>query len=225
MFEFLAGLFLIGSLGFWVVTLTLFCVIIALTENERDWSAAILIAMFIGCVEYFPEKGFFDGMTFISLFEMVGLYAAIGLGWSFGKWYFFVQNKYEGFIEHRDKWLNRHNDNAKRVQREVDNHPEDFENVKIPQIITDVNDLSEDQREQLKEYLYDRGFISYRADTIIPSVKDNKARMTRWIIWWPFSTFWTLLNDPIRKLANRMVDMFGGVYNGIAKRVFHNVEL
>lgn len=47
----------------------------------------------------------------------------------------------------------------------------------------------------------------------------NKERVTHWIIYWPFSALWTLINDPVRKLANAIADQFAGTYNSISKKI------
>jgi len=51
-------------------------------------------------------------------------------------------------------------------------------------------------------------YLGYR--TIPLQVNAYKARIMGWMIYWPLSLAWTLLNDPVRRL-------FEAIYNGIAK--------
>ncbi len=55
---------------------------------------------------------------------------------------------------------------------------------------------------------------------VVPTVKGRFSDLTRWIVWWPMSAFWTILNDPLRRLAEALVRAFKGIYTKIALSVF-----
>lgn len=52
-----------------------------------------------------------------------------------------------------------------------------------------------------------------------PSPSQYKARIVFWITNWPFSLVWTVLNDPLRKLADFLYRRLGKVYSGITNWV------
>lgn len=43
-----------------------------------------------------------------------------------------------------------------------------------------------------------------------PNISDHKSEIALWVIYWVPSLFWTLLNDPLRKIANLVYDL---IYN------------
>lgn len=64
-----------------------------------------------------------------------------------------------------------------------------------------------------REYLTDRlkNSIINDLDNYIPAAKENKSRIMSWMMYWPFSGIWTLINDPIRKafqVVYRNIEIF-----------------
>lgn len=64
-----------------------------------------------------------------------------------------------------------------------------------------------------REYLSGRLEASSISDIdyYIPVAKENKARIMSWMMYWPFSGVWTLINDPVRKafqLVYRNIENF-----------------
>ena len=53
--------------------------------------------------------------------------------------------------------------------------------------------------------------------------KDHKGDIIRWVSYWPLSFILTLLDDPLRKLINRIVSMFDGVYDKLSESVYRDV--
>jgi hypothetical protein len=51
----------------------------------------------------------------------------------------------------------------------------------------------------------------------------NKDRFFGWIVYWPFSLVWTLLDDPLRAAFEFMYDQFGQFYTKIAQRVARRI--
>ncbi len=77
------------------------------------------------------------------------------------------------------------------------------------------SDLSEQQRADLL------ASIGYNYQKV-PSAGENKARITGWMIFWVFSAIGWLLNDPFRRLANFVFNLFKGTFQRIADRMFRN---
>jgi hypothetical protein len=38
-------------------------------------------------------------------------------------------------------------------------------------------------------------------------------------MYWPLSSLWTLVNDPIRKLFEHIISMFGGYYDRLSEKM------
>jgi hypothetical protein len=58
----------------------------------------------------------------------------------------------------------------------------------------------------------------------IPQAKDHKAKILTWMHYWPVSAFWTLLNEPIKKLFRNLLSYLEGHYNRMASKVFAGVD-
>jgi hypothetical protein len=59
----------------------------------------------------------------------------------------------------------------------------------------------------------------------IPSARNNKARITSWMFYWPFSALFTLVNEPIKKVFNTIYRRFTASYDRISKKVFMSSEV
>lgn len=53
---------------------------------------------------------------------------------------------------------------------------------------------------------------------------NNKSRITGWMIYWPLSAAWTLINDPVRKFFNMIFEQFEGIYESISERALRNAR-
>lgn len=57
-----------------------------------------------------------------------------------------------------------------------------------------------------------------------PYVSENKERILGWMVFWPFSAAWTLINDPIRKSFNFIYNHISNFLQSISDRAFANLE-
>ncbi len=56
-------------------------------------------------------------------------------------------------------------------------------------------------------------------------VADSKGRITFWMIYWPFSAPWTLINEPVTRFFNFAYGRIAGLLQGVANRAFRNVTI
>jgi hypothetical protein len=55
----------------------------------------------------------------------------------------------------------------------------------------------------------------------MPKAKDNKSEIVGWMVYWPWSAFWTILNDPIRRFYKMLVRLLEKMYDKIAEAVYY----
>lgn len=67
------------------------------------------------------------------------------------------------------------------------------------------------------------GRSGYRDSHYPPQVSGHKSDLVFWATWWPWSAFWTLLNDPIRHIWNFIYNLFGQSLQNITNRLFEKV--
>jgi len=57
-----------------------------------------------------------------------------------------------------------------------------------------------------------------------PEPENYKGRIIAWIVYWPPSMFWTLLNDPIRKLGRQIYYRMAGTLKRISDSVWKDED-
>jgi len=58
----------------------------------------------------------------------------------------------------------------------------------------------------------------------MPLVRNHKGRIIAWMSYWPWSLFWTILNDPIRRLFRRIYYKIKSFLQGISEKVFKDIN-
>ena len=57
----------------------------------------------------------------------------------------------------------------------------------------------------------------------LPKASYHKDRIITWMIYWPFSMLWTLINDPVRRGFEWIYRRIGKLMQSISERVFRGV--
>ena len=216
------GLFLITSVwALWVVPVVFFFIILAFAENEKNFFAGISLIIFTAIMYH---SGFIILTDPWVVAKYFAYYFAIGALWSTIKWWRYLTGKANNFKVSKVKFIKRLNqinkDNPDFLQMGATHKtkiPEEI-NTRFKDFIIDELGLSYSQRAVNRE---DKTI----SEIVIPTAQDNKERITTWILWWPTSLFWTILNDPLVKLANAIYDRFQGIYSRISNMVFKDVGL
>lgn len=209
----LAAVFIFGTGFFWLFGVAIFCLLVGLTENERDGWAAISFIGFVAGVSYFNSIQFDLSVWDIVLYFVY--YLVIGCGWSFVKWISF---------------LYKTRDNLKGLKKDFLNTFVNTDSREQP-----IESIPEEKFEQFAKYLYENAYLSNGAsmygvkirsrEDLIPDASDFKGKLSRWIAYWPFSAFWTLLDDPIRRIAEWLYSVLQGLYRNVANRVFKDFQV
>lgn len=53
---------------------------------------------------------------------------------------------------------------------------------------------------------------------------NHKARIIHWMTYWPISGIWTLISNPVRKMANRIFYKLEKVYQNISDRIMVDIQ-
>jgi len=204
LFAWIGAFFVFGSLWFVIAATTVFGCLIFLTERESNIFATIVLMTFIWIVT--SVNGFSIVDNPVTTLKFAAAYLAIGVFWSFVKWFVFLFSKRAELKLYKEDFIERF---APPLTAEGKIAPEEMD---------DFIKFLNDQR-----YTPTRNPNNYRVKSqqdIIPSVASNVKDLTRWVAWWPFSVTWTLLNDALRKLTRTIVRACEGVYTKFANSVF-----
>jgi hypothetical protein len=192
-----------------LIALAVVILAIVLTEAECwGWATITLV----GSVVAAHYAGLADVLTFLRTHMVeTALYAlgyvAVGVLWSFIKWFSFLHRSRDDLRERKDK-----------LRAHYEKH------IKSPQFSRTTKEMIEGEMVDVpvpvptfEEYLRD-----YGANLKRPTAADNKGRIIGWMAFWPFSVVGTFLNDPVRRLFNFLFRHFKTLYQKMADHVFRN---
>ena len=125
-------------------------------------------------------------------------YLAVGIAWSFGKWWFFVRRIRDKYLAAKKRWES----NPKEFGRKHGFRAEEFD--------------FEGFRSYYKSH--------WEHQSIPPLASENKNRILTWTTYWPPSFIWTMIDEPFRKASEFVFEKIKSVYQGISERAFTDIE-
>jgi hypothetical protein len=75
---------------------------------------------------------------------------------------------------------------------------------------------------EMRDHYNTYGSSSYYRDNY--SLNQNKERILNWMIYWPLSAFWTMINHPVRKMFKLILKNFAEHYQSISDKVFKDLN-
>jgi len=196
-------LFLVGSVGFWILIAAEIVVLLALTEYEKPvWSLVSLIA--VGLL-----LKFFGGYSVVDLVisypketaASVFGYFVLGTLWAVAKWYFFVRTKREIYLAAKETYLKKP---ETRMHREMGKDPVEID--------------------ALWEESYARGGLLNSKKGVAPLARDHKVRILQWMAYWPWSALWTLVNDAVKRIYKTIYENIHKLLQSISDNAFKDVK-
>lgn len=185
-----------GTLWFWLVSVIAFLVIVALVENEKEVCAGFMILGTIAAFYFCGNHGILSwiiGNPLTLLWWVLG-YFGVACVWAVFKWTFFVHGESDKYEEAKAAFLRS----------------------------ADSDTMTVELKREWTDYA-NKGYYSGHSFTFpAPEAGDFKSKIANWMVYWPWSAFWTLLNDPVRKIACFLRDRLTGILNKISKHAYRN---
>ena len=200
-FAAMGAFFVIGTIWFWIISAAVFAFLIFLTEDDSNIFASIVVVGFIWILS--SVNGYSITADPLLWIKWAGIYFAAGTVWSFLKWFSYLYGIKEELRKYKNKYVAKNGIQLKSNGT--------FDDADFPGFAKYLNE----------NYYLNGTTIRTKEDTT-PGVGTLIGDLTRWVVWWPFSAFWTILNDPIRRIAQFIVRRFRGAYEALANRVFRN---
>lgn len=197
-------LFLVGSVGFWILIAAEIVVLLALTEYEKPvWSLVSLVA--VGLL-----LKFFGGYSVVDLVlsypketaASVFGYFLLGTLWAVAKWYFFVRTKREVYLAAKEEYLK--GSPEKHWNRERGGDPK--------------------EEEVSWENSFARGNLLNSKKGIAPLARDHKVRILQWMAYWPWSAIWTLVHDAVKRIYKTIYENIHKLLQSISDNAFKDVK-
>lgn len=239
-------LFGLWTVSFWLLLLLSSCVLFAFVEFEKVWGATIALGVTVGAIFFFNNT---NPIPYIKdhPWEMAmgaGLYALIGTAWSIYRWYVYllqlrkeIETKKFAFLkanhvkgdevppELKEKWMFalyartnswRRGENGESYLKDAflkkHNARGMNENLDIP------THLQSEWQKEIKR------LSTELQNEMRARPRDHKARITLWMMYWPWSLAWYMINDPIRRFFHWIYRRIQGILEQISQHVWKDVE-
>ncbi len=210
-------------LGFWSWSLIIavpFLILMWLTnyDDYSDFSGSPIPAIFIlgilvlitAFTNVNPFLYIWNNFGFIAIVALV--YVFIGIGYMFVKWHFYT-----------DKKLEFYNHISESIRQEYNNY------IKETKVHNEKVNLFEENNDTRYSLYKEKTIIPFK-DWVLkeynlpPTAKNNKARLYIWIMYWPPSFVWSIIDHPLRKLFNNIYNMVGETLNKMSIKKFSQLE-
>lgn len=195
----MAELFVIGGLAFWIALAAWLVILWVLVENDHGFAGLISIVAY-GLLLQFGFKvdvGSFVLGHPIPLIVFAVFYFFLGSGWSFWRWYLFVKDQLEPYIQMKTDWLIKNGE-------------------------TTFTSIPDHLKEEWVKYIEDDWKRKEMCQT--PLVRDHKSKIMRWIGYWPISAVTWAFNDMIRRFVKIIYNYIHDWLQSIANRVFATIK-
>lgn len=193
--------FLVGSFWFFILLGAISIALIFLLEYDKWGKSLFVLAITLVLLALYGD---FNLLALI-LHEpiktglLVLAYGAVGALWSVVKWYFFLMNRKDKYKVLRTQFL-----------ESLD--------------LASGDAIPEEEKENFQKVLQssynhdDSGSLEKR-----PFAKHHKNKISVWIAYWPWSAFWTLLRDPLKRISQFLFDCFHDLYETMSRRIYKDV--
>jgi len=196
-------IFAFGAIGFWLLLVIANIVILTCVEFDfPGWAFWTLVAFGFALPKSITLDIFHEILEkpYLVLVFFLG-YLAAGTVWSIVKWWIFVRrqaNKYRA---------------AEREFKELNKLDQD---KPIPQDIREKMKIPSNFRGNSHGLLQ----LSKR-----PRPNENKRKILTWMMYWPWSAIWTILDEPVKKAFKEIFNQIRGLYEKISSSAFKDIDV
>jgi hypothetical protein len=193
------GLFVFGTLTFFIALAFAFILLLYFLEHERGFGATLvaILAVTLVCFGNGINVFSFIAQNPLLTLGLVAGYFAAGTLWATAKWYFYVRRFVDIFNEVKANLLKREGPDAmaNRSNRDI--------------LLNQVNN----------RFIRSSSYSSRLGWEDLPlAPSNNKATILMWMGHWIPSMIWTLINDPVRKTFRYIYNRLSGTLVKISTR-------
>ena len=214
----------IGSLGFYLFCIFAFILEFIFVGLEKLWSAIVGILTFFGVLFFCTN---FNFSTFFSenlekIIWGIVFYIAMAVIWATFKWW--RQFKQRGKVYAHCLWKWSRDEKVETIKS--------INDIPINKRMEFMIDAEADFKKELNERFYmsmitsrksEKDILEYQEAFLsawLSSPKDNKERISLWMVAWPLSMLTTIIYDFIFEIFTWIRKALGDLYIGIARKSF-----
>jgi len=205
-------IFAVGTLWFWLLVTVASILVLCCIEFEKGFFAFVTLVVTAVVLEKFGGLQILAHIKAHPLWVLgyVGAYFFLGTFWGVNKWWFFVRRQREKYDEARNLFEEDCKSGNYRVcYAGAEILPEEPEKAALV--------MKEEWAHCVEHGSYDAVTFTYK-----PDPKKHKALIMSWMAYWPWSFFWTLLNDPIKRIFRGIIHRISGFMKRMSDRAFQD---
>jgi len=188
------------SLWLWALLLIDVAALMWCAETESPFVATFLLAATALVAEFVFGIAVFATVIAnpLTIVLVVLGYLVAGVLWAYPKWWFFVRNIRDDYLDSVRSFL----------------RGKGYEEWESAKAIPD-------------DYLaiwWDGHGVEWGRKFPVKA-RDHKRKIITWMAWWPVSMVWTLINDPIRKLYRYTYEVLRGTFDRVGASAMGDVEI
>lgn len=191
-----------GGAWFWLVVILASILIVAFLENDNAGNATILAIGSILALIFLGNTGIFSWVAahplLLTLYSVGYIFA--GALYGILKWYLLLRERADRYHEVRTSWLE----------------------TAIKRALVGGVVLTDDVKKAWTKYAK---FEYYGRPITKPSAGQHKGRILSWMMYWPLSGLWTLINDPIRCIFKWLYRRISTLLRTMADKVFADIDI
>jgi len=193
--------FILGTFWWYAVSLSYIFWCFFLVEKESVGWCFISLAIYLVFLQFLGKVDIFGRFVANPVWAPVCVlsYFIIGFAWSFGKWWLLNRERAELYEKEVEKFF----ENSKR--RETSAVPEQYRKDKCENLKMDWG-RNRAPYEKLK-------------------FSENKEKISVWIVYWPYSFLWSLMNDIVKRVIRQLITHFQKVYQAITDSAYKGLDI
>lgn len=222
---------------FWaIIAFFFFCIAVSLDPSKEgdNWFSLLFCGAIVGFLVYDRTGEFFKSLTLASLIIYAAGYLVSGVVWSTVKWYFFNlkirDNMLEGFQFFENKYgrafpVPAKNETGDDVEIEIANDYGKNKIVSYHEANENIGAIMRSHTRQYQQSVKDADFTTRRdvVAAFTPIAGNHTSTIAQWIIFWPVSAIWTLINDPLYRLGTFLAIRIRSVFQRITNAMFSDI--
>ena len=193
---FFGTMFVFGTIWFWALMAVSIILMLSLIEYKNDVPATLTLLATLLVLQFFGNIKVFSYMFEHPFWSAVWTKAYLGAGvaWALGKWYLYAKAEKRKYDKSKSAYLK-----ARKIDGDI---------------------LTVEQKMAWKEHALQH----LGREDVVPQFDRHEARFLMWMMHWPWSFVWTLIDDPIKRLFKEIYYQLKKTGQAIANAAFKGVE-
>lgn len=223
---------MVGTLGFYSCVVILLGLILLLIENQKPIFAGFVLLGASFLYWTFWDISSFKAFQYLAnnpsaIFSLAISFIAVGIVYSFLRWHSLLMNARDEILDKRADIIDRYSilENTQIGKLEIAAKLRDHDLISMRQVIRGTRYSGYERIPESLEVEYLNNLLKLNlTETIAPVANDHKTEIISWIIYWPFSLLWYLIDDPLKKFGKFLYRNLVSIYDKMSKRMFADLD-